>query len=63
LKCNLKTVKGQMAFGDLKEVSKQKHFATKKQDEDWKVDSFQPKTLKNQFEAVIKVAEKKLQEI
>ena len=63
LRCNLKTVKGQIVFGDLKEVSKQKRFATKKQDEDWKVDSFQPKTLKNQFEAVVKVAEKKLQEI
>lgn len=63
LRCNLKTVKGQMAFGNLKEVTNQKHFATKKQDEDWKVVSFQSKTLKNKFQAVVKVAEKKLQEI
>lgn len=63
LRCNLKTVKGQMAFGDLKEVSNQKKFAVKIGNEDWKVFPFFPKTLTKQFQEILGAAETKLNQI
>lgn len=62
-RCNLKTVKGQIVFGDLKEVSKQKRFAEQRGNEDWKVSPFFPKTLTKQFTEILEVAETKLKQI
>lgn len=62
-RCNLKTVKGQITFGDLKEVSSQKQFAIKTENKDWKIFPFFSKTLRNQFQAILGVAETKLNQI
>tara|TARA_B100001057_G_scaffold488345_1_gene572542 strand:+ start:5104 stop:5520 length:417 start_codon:yes stop_codon:yes gene_type:complete len=62
-RCNLKTVKGQIVFGNLKEVSNQKRFAEQRGNEDWKVSPFLPKTLTKQFREILEVAETKLKQI
>ena len=62
-RCNLKTVKGQIAFGNLKEVSNQKQFAVKRGNEDWKVFPFFPKTLTKQFQEILEIAQTKLDQI